>query len=126
MEEYARRVPNFAEPRFIIASLYVVIGDKVSAKPWADEGLVLYKGGTDVARKALRYYIAVEDWPNVRRFLTDIIKDNPTDYPILYDLAKAELLTGNRARALEIVQELRLKAPGLVETDPVFLKTLGE
>ena len=125
LEEYAAQVPNFAEPRFIIASLYVVIGDRASGKRWADEGLPLYKGGTDVARKALRYYIAVEDWPNVRRFLSDIVKDNPTDYPTLYDLAKAELLNGNRERALQIVQELRLKAPGLVETDPVFLKSLG-
>ncbi|MDO8576376.1 MAG: O-antigen ligase family protein [bacterium] len=125
LEGYAARVPQFAEPRFITASLYVVVGDKASAKRWADEALPLYKGGTDVARKALRYYIAVEDWPNVRRFLTDIVTDNPTDYPILYDLAKAELLTGNRDRALQIVQELRLKAPGLVETDPVFLKSLG-
>ena len=125
LEEYAARVPNFAEPRFIIASLYVVIEERVSGKRWADEGLPLYRGGSDVARKALRYYIAVEDWPNVRRFLTDIVRDNPTDYPILYDLAKAELLTGNRERALQIVQELRLKAPGLVETDPVFLKSLG-
>lgn len=125
LEEYAARVPNFAEPRFIIASLYVVIGDRASGKRWADEGLPLYKGGPDIARKALRYYIAVEDWPHVRRFLTDIVKDNPTDYPILYDLAKAELLTSNRERALQIVQELRLKAPGLVETDPVFLKSLG-
>ena len=126
LEEYAARVPNFSEPRFIIASLYVVMGDRVSGKRWADEGLPLYKGGTDIARKALRYYIAVEDWPNVKRFLTDIVKDKPTDYPILYDLAKAELLTGNRERALQIVQELRLKAPGLVETDPVFLRSLGE
>jgi len=126
LEEYAARVPNFSEPRFIIASLYVVMGDRVSGKRWADEALPLYKGGTDIARKALRYYIAVEDWPNVKRFLTDIVKDKPTDYPILYDLAKAELLTGNRERALQIVQELRLKAPGLVETDPVFLKSLGE
>lgn len=125
LEEYAARVPNFAEPHFIIASLYVVIGDRISGKQWADKGLPLYRGGTDVARKALRYYIAVEDWQNVKRFLTDIVKDNPTDYPILYDLAKAELLTGNRERALQIVQELRLKAPGLVETDPVFLKSLG-
>ncbi|OGG57200.1 hypothetical protein A3D71_03195 [Candidatus Kaiserbacteria bacterium RIFCSPHIGHO2_02_FULL_55_20] len=125
LEEYAAKVPGLAEPRFIIASLYFVVGDKVSAKRWADEGLRLYKGGTDVARKALRYYIAAEDWPNVRRFLSDIVTDNPTDYPTLYDLAKAELLTGNRDRALEIVRELRIKSPGLVETDPVFLKSLG-
>lgn len=126
LEEYARRVPNFAEPRFIIASLYVVIGDKTSAKRWADEGLPLYKRNADVARKALRYYIPAEDWQNVRRFLADIVAGDPTDYPSLYDLAKAEFLTGNRERALQIVQELRLKVPGLVEKDPVFLKSLGE
>ncbi len=125
LEEYARSVPNLAEPRFILASLYMVLGDSASAKRWADEGLPFYRGGTNVARKALRYYIAVEDWQNVRRFLADIVADNPTDYPSLYDLAKAELLTGNRARALQMVQELRLKSPGLVETDPVFLQSLG-
>ncbi len=125
LEEYTSHVPRFSEPRFILASLYFVVGDKVSAKRWADEGLSLYKGNTDTARKALRYYIAAEDWPNVRRFLSDIVAADHTDYPSLYDLAKAELLTGNRERALEIVQELRLKAPGLVEEDPVFLKSLG-
>ena len=126
LEEYAKSVPNFAEPRFIIASLYVVIGDGASAKKWADEGLPLYRGNTDVARKALRYYIPAEDWPNVRRFLADIVADNPTDYPALYDLAKAEFLTGNRERAVQIVHELRLKSPGLVEQDPAFLQSLGQ
>ncbi len=125
LEKYAENVPHFSEPRFIIASLYFVIGDRVAAKQWADEGLLLYKGGTDIARKALRYYIAAEDWPDVKLFLTDIVKDNPNDYDSLYDLAKAEFLTGNRDRAIQIVQELRLKAPGLVEKDPVFLKSLG-
>ena len=126
LEEYAKSVPRFAEPRFVIASLYVVVGDKTSAKRWADEGLPLYRGNTDVARKALRYYIAVEDWPNVRRFLADIVADDSADYPALYDLAKAEFLTGNRERAVQIVQELRLKSPGLVEQDQVFLQSLAE
>ena len=126
LEVYAARVPALAEPRFIIASLYMVLGDMDKAKQWSDEGLVLYKGQTDIARKALRYYIAVEDWANVRRFLSDIVAADPADYPSLYDLAKAEFLTGNRPRALEIVQELRIKAPGLVEEDPVFLSSLAE
>ncbi len=126
LEQYTTAVPNFSEPRFIIASLYIVIGDSASAKRWADEGLPLYKKpNADIARRALRYYLAVEDWPNVRRFFADIVAADPTDYATYYDLAKAELLTGNRARALEIVAELREKAPGLVETDPVFLRSLG-
>ncbi len=126
LETYTKSVPTFAEPRFIISSLYFVVGDKVSAKKWADEGLALYTGGVDIARKALRYYIAAEDWAHVKLFLRDIVAASPTDYPIYYDLAKAELLTGNRPRALQIVQELRIKSPGLVEQDPAFLQALGE
>lgn len=126
LEAYAGSVPKLAEPRFILASLYMVIGDNASAKRWADEGLPFYRTDTDVARKALRYYIAVEDWQNVKRFLADIVAENPADYPSLYDLAKAEFLTGNRERAVQIVQELRLKSPGLVEQDPTFLKALGQ
>ncbi len=123
---YARQVPDLAEPRFIIASLYVVVGDSVAAKSWADEGLALYKGGKDTARRAVRYYLAVEDWTQVRRFLSDIVATDPTDYPTLYDLAKAEFLTDNRDRALQIVATIRIQSPGLVETDPVFLKAIGQ
>jgi tetratricopeptide (TPR) repeat protein len=125
LEAYAATVPALDEPRFIIASLYLVLKDERTSKQWADEGLVLYRGQPDVARKALRYYIAIEDWHNARRFLLDILAEEPADYPVLYDLAKIEFLTGNRPRALEIVQELRIKVPGLVEQDPVFLQSLG-
>jgi len=125
LEEYAARVPNFAEPRFIIASLYVAVGDRESGKQWADEGLALYKGNTDVARKAMRYYLAVEDWQNVRRFLADIVTADPNDYQAMYDLAKAEFLVGNRERALEIFKIVREKAPNLVGTDPVFLEAIN-
>ncbi len=127
LEEYARQVPNFAEPRFIIATLYVVVGDRASGKRWADEGLALYKkGGKDTAQRAVRYYLAVEDWANVRRFLADILAEDPEDYPTMYDLAKAEFLVGNRERALEIFQVVSKEAPDLVKTDPTFLKALGQ
>jgi hypothetical protein len=126
LEEYARQVPNLAEPRFIIAGLYVVVGDRTSGKRWADEGLAVYKADGDTARRAVRYYLAVEDWANVARFLGDVVAADSTDYPSMYDLAKAEFLTGNRDRALEIFEIVREKAPDLVKTDPAFLKAIGQ
>lgn len=125
LEGYAAKVPNLAEPRYIIANLYLVIGDKVSAKKWADEGSTLFLAGEETARRAIRYYLAVEDWQNALRFLEGIVNSNPKDYESLYDSAKLHFLTGNRAHALEIVEQLRRDAPGLVETDPAFLKSLG-
>lgn len=125
LAKYAAQVPNLAEPRYIIANLHLVINDRVSAKKWADEGSALYLGGEETARRAIRYYIAVEDWPHALSFMEGIVNGNPGDYETLYDSAKLHFLTGNRARALEIVEQLRRDAPGLVETDPAFLKSLG-
>lgn len=124
LKEYAAVVPKSAEPRYIIATLYLVVGDFGEAKTWADEALPLYVKDGSVARRAARYYITVEDWENARRFLRDLVESNGADYPVLYDLAKAEFLAGDRDTALEIVEKLRIDAPGIVEGDPTFLAAL--
>ncbi|MBI2612899.1 O-antigen ligase family protein [Candidatus Kaiserbacteria bacterium] len=125
LAEYSTLVPNFAEPYYIIATLYQVRGDPSAAAEWAAKGLAAYgRQDTNTARRASRYYITVEDWKNAARFLTDVSVAEPENYPVLYDLAKAEFLAGNISSAREIVEKLRQKAPGLVETDPNFLRAL--
>ncbi|MDO8548102.1 MAG: O-antigen ligase family protein [bacterium] len=126
LKEYASRVSTLDEPRYVIASLYLALGDKVSAKQWADEGLSLYKKNGDTAGRAVKYYIAIEDWPHVEQFLQNIVDQYPTDYDSTYDLAKASYLAGDKEKALEIVAQLRIEKPGFVETDPAFLKALGQ
>lgn len=127
LDEYSRLVPSFAEPYYIIATLYQVLGDTKAAEVWAAKGLAAHgKQDTNTARRASRYYITAEDWANAVRFLKDVVAAEAGNYPVLYDLAKAEFLAGNLERAREIVEELREKAPGLVETDPDFLRALGE
>lgn len=127
--EYAVEAPTYAEPPYILAGIYLTLGDRVRAKEWADKGLALYekdkrKTETTIGR-GVRYYITVEDWPNASRFLEDKVASNSEDFDSLYDLAKASLLAGNRARALEIVEYLRKVKPGFVETDPEFMKAIG-
>jgi len=126
LAEYSALVPDFAEPSFIIATLYLTLKEFDKAKEWAGGGLAVYKSDYNTAKRAARYYVTIEDWENARRFLAEVVNSDPTDYPVMYDLAKAEFLAGNVARAKEIVAVLKDKAPGLVETDPAFARAVGE
>lgn len=127
LTQYADLVPQFAEPRYIIASLYFSLNQPALAKQWADEGLAVYtKADENTARRAARYYLAVEDWQNAARFLGDVVAAEPENYEYKYDLAKAEFLAGNVERARAIVEELKKEASGLVETDPAFLSALNQ
>jgi hypothetical protein len=124
LEAYAVRVPTFAEPRFIIAALYQIVGEEALAAEWAAEGSLFYNGNTEVARRAVRYYLAAEDWENGVLFLREVVGSEPDNYELQYDLAKVEFLSGNVETAKQIVEQLRMLAPGLVETDPAFLGAL--
>lgn len=126
IERYATQEPHLSEPRYILANLYFSIGDKTSAAGWANEGLMLYKKNEDTARRAMKYYLGVEDWANMARFLEDIVSAKPEDLEVTYDLAKASFLAGNKTRALELVEHLRRVKPGLVETDPAFVEAIGK
>lgn len=127
LKAYSELVPAFAEPYYIIATLYQVLGDPTEAKVWADKGLETYtKHDTNTSRRASRYYVTAGDWVNAVRFLKDVVAAEPGNFAVLYDLAKAEFLAGNPERAREIVAELRIKAPGLVETDQNFLRAIRE
>ena len=57
--------------------------------------------------------------------MEDVVNKEPEDLASAYNLAKLYFLTGNRKRALQIVKQLMVQKPGLVETDPVFLKAIG-
>ena len=124
LKEYADTVPEYAEPRYIIAGLYLVMGERTEAANWAAEGLPLYKGGRDTANRAVKYYIGIEDWPNALRFMQDVVSEDSEKYEEVYDLAKLYFLTGDKDKALQIVERLRRDAPGLVETDSAFMRAM--
>lgn len=126
LQEYAAEVSTLGEPRYVIAMLYLTMGDKVDAKKWADEGLALYRKNGDTAVRAVKYYIAVEDWPHTAQYLQDIVDQYPADYDSTYDLAKASYLAGDIQKAKLLVAQLRKEKPGFVESDPAFLKALGQ
>jgi len=124
---YAGDAPKDAEPRFIIANLYVLAGNSAKAGEWAEKGYILYGengGGLNSARRAAMYYIGTEEWPKALRFMEDVVNKDPEDLASLYNLAKLYYMTGNREFAVQIVEQLMIQKPGLVETDPVFLKAI--
>ncbi len=126
IEEYGKRQPLNADPRYIIANLYLAMGDRVQAEMWANEGERLYRGRLETAQRAVKYYINSENWPMATRFLTDVVAENPTAYELQYDLAKVTFLSGDKEGAKRIVEELRLISPQLIDTDPAFVKAISE
>lgn len=127
LETYAEKEPSLPVPRYILATLYYALGDKASAKKWADEALPLYKvADTAAARPAVKYYIAVSDWKNAARFLSDLAENNPADHDVLYDLAKVTYLAGDPAASLRIVEKLRENNPEIIATDRNFLKAITD
>lgn len=125
LETYVQKEPTLPVPRYILATLYYQLGDTASAKEWADGAYPLYtEPDIAAARPAVKYYLAVEDWPHAVRFLADVVAENPADHDALYDLAKVMYLAGDPAAALRIVEELRAKNPGILETDQNFLNAI--
>ncbi len=123
LEEYSALVPASAEPRFVIATLYLTLGNAQKAAEAADAGLERYsRRDENTARRAARYYVLIEDWENASRFLADVVAEaEPVDYYAMYDLAKAEFILGNVEAAAEHVSVIQAEAPGLYETDPAFM-----
>lgn len=125
LETYAEKEPELPVPRYILATLYYALGERDTAKKWADEALPLYKiADVAAARPAIKYYIAIGDWRNAVRFLSDLVEYNPADNDALYDLAKVTYLAGDPAASLRIVEELRQKAPDIIGTDQNFLNAI--
>ncbi len=123
MKTYADMQPGSADPRYIIANLYLAIGDKRKAEEWADAGESVYRGG-EAARRAAKYYINAEEWGKAVRFLSDVVASNPDNAGALYDLAKVKFLSGDKAGAREIYERLKAQNSDLVATDPAFVRAI--
>lgn len=127
LEMYVEKEPTLSVPRYILATLYYVLDDTTTAKKWADSALSFYiANDPDIAaaRPAVKYYLAVHDWQNAVRFLSDIINLEPLNYNVLYDLAKVMYLAGDPATALRIVEELRKNNPTILPTDQNFFTAI--
>ena len=125
LEEYSAKELSIPVPRYILATIYYKLGEYTTAKKWADEALPLYTG-VDVAaaRPAVKYYLAIHDWQNAVRFLADLVENNPSDYDVLYDLAKVTYLAGDPTTSLRIVEKLRKESPEILRTDQNFLHAI--
>lgn len=125
LEQYVQMEPTLPVPRYTLTTLYYKLGDTVAAKKWADSALPLYtEPDVAAAAPAVKYYLAIQDWPNAARFLTDLAAADPTNYETLYDLAKVLYLAGDPAAAERVVEELRASNPAILSTDPNFLTAI--
>ena len=125
LEKYAELEPSLPVAPYILATIYYKLGDKAAAKKWADDALSAYiNADPAAARPAVKYYLAINDWRNAVRFLADLVEENPSDYDVLYDLAKVTYLAGDPAASLRIVEKLRKEDPAILVTDQNFLNAI--
>lgn len=124
IEEYSKMIPETSEPRYILATLYLTIEDRESAKHWADEALSLYSydGGVATAKRASRYYVTIGDWSRAVQFLADIVRTLPDDYDALYDFAKAAFLAGDKEKGVAAATVVKQYAPNLFASDLQFVR----
>ncbi len=127
LADYSSVVPDFPEPRFVIATLYLTMGDRVQAAEWAEGALPLYtRRDENTARRAARYYVTVEDWENAEFFLSEVVaSSDPVDLDAKYDLAKVKYMLGKEEESRALAEELEIEAPGILETDPAFMAALN-
>jgi O-antigen ligase len=127
LEIYSEKEPTLPVPKYILATMYYALGDKTTAKKWADEALPLYtESDVAAAKPAVKYYIAVGDWRNAARFLADIVYEDPSDINALYDLAKVTYLAGDKTTSLRVVEKLRAEKPDIIGTDKNFMNAIIE
>lgn len=124
LKEYIEHVPNESEARYVVASLYLAMGNRADASRFAEDGARLYNGNIAVAHRAVHYYISIEDWANALRFLKDVVEEEPEDYESVYDLAKLYFLTNDREMSLKIFERLKKEKPEILETDLEFLRAI--
>ena len=124
LSRYIALVPGLSEPYFVLAQLDFATGNAADAAADAAHGKDVYQGDLATARRALGYYVAVNDFENARFFLEAVVREAPDDVAAAYDLAKASYLTGDKVTAAALVASLRLRAPAILETDPEFLSAI--
>jgi len=126
LEDYVALEPNIAEPYLVLTGLYTRIGRADLARERIDTGLTHYRGDPDVAIRAAEFYLGVEEWELARKFLEDYIVTDPENYALLYDLAKIQLLAGDPSAAQNLLEQIRVVAPEVAASDPIFLQSLAE
>lgn len=126
LRAYITLVPRLATPHFVLAELELASGNRSLAAEEAAKGKALYTGDLEAARRAVAYYGSVEDLPNLDIFLSDVVKEDPSDLASAYDLAKVKFLLGDKATAKFIVDRLREADPSLIASDPAFESAIEE
>jgi O-antigen ligase len=124
LSQYIALVPEFSMPYFVRAELLDASGDKERALQDALKGKEVYRSDAETARRAVGFFIRKEMLPETKFFLEDLVRLEPEDLPVQYDLAKVNFLLGDKDGALSIVRELRNIDPSILASDEAFLEAI--
>lgn len=125
LSAYTKNVPTLSEPHFVLASLYLALGENASAEQEAALGTSAYMPNVETAHRAVAYYLAAKNWQEAVKYLEQVTSLDPSDDASKLDLAKALYLSGNVQGARTIVNALKTSNSPYATSDPAFLSALG-
>lgn len=124
VETYRDRAPIIAEPHIVLAELYRVTGDAEQSEVSFAEGMRLYDGEVQDARRIAGRLLAQNKIAEAQPYLETVYEQNPDDYIAIFDLAKVRFIQGDIQGAVELVELLQLESPRTLESDTVFIESL--
>lgn len=124
LSTYIERVPELAEPHFVLAELQTAQGNEEAAALEAARGKALFTGDSSTARRAAGYAVNHENWEDAYYFMGVLARSPSATTAEVYDYAKLAYILDRKDESLEIVQRLRSADPAILETDPDFLAAI--
>jgi O-antigen ligase len=88
LTRYIALVPTLAQPYYVLAQLEFASDNRAAASEAAAKGKQYYKEDLETARRAAVYYENTLDLPNAAYFLTEVLREDPTDAGAASDLAQ--------------------------------------
>ncbi len=125
LKRYIALVPTLSEPHYVMADLYLADHNLASSTAEAALGKRYYEPSLNTAVRAAQYYEQVQDWPDAQYFLTQVEQLGPTEYALIYDLAKVDYELKDYVAALKVFSQLQAEDPSVIGTDPVFEQAIS-
>ena len=125
LSRYIALVPTLSEPHYVLAELYYAEGSFTEAAKEAALGKQYYTSDAETAVRAAQYYENVKDWNDAKVFLLEVQKLSPTNYPLIYDLAKVDYVLGDYTDSAAVVTQLSKDDPQILGTDPAFSQAIA-
>lgn len=124
LEAYAKEVPNLAETNFILANLYINIGETKKAEVAYQRGAGVYNIDEKSAGRAAGYLIRQKRFSEAEQYLRDLVFVSPHVPAYQVDLVRALYLNNKFDEAKTILGTIQKNFPDALKNEQDLINTV--